>query len=97
LIGSTWTARSGKFYEETGAIRDVIQNHLLQVVALIAMEPPTSMYPESVGDEQCQSLSQYSAHLTGQELRRKYALTSCKARGGRLTLLAINEALEAAD
>jgi glucose-6-phosphate 1-dehydrogenase len=45
-------AGRGKFYEETGAIRDVIQNHLLQVVALIAMEPPTSMYPESVRDEQ---------------------------------------------
>lgn len=42
----------GKFYEEAGAIRDVIQNHLLQVVALIAMEPPTSMYPESIRDEQ---------------------------------------------
>ena len=42
----------GKFYEETGAVRDVIQNHLLQVVALIAMEPPTSMSPESVRDEQ---------------------------------------------
>lgn len=42
----------GKFYEEAGAIRDVIQNHMLQVVALIAMEPPTSMYPESVRDEQ---------------------------------------------
>jgi glucose-6-phosphate 1-dehydrogenase len=41
----------GKFYEEAGAIRDVIQNHLLQVVALIAMEPPTSMYPESIRDE----------------------------------------------
>lgn len=42
----------GKFYEEAGAIRDVIQNHMLQVVALVAMEPPTSMYPESVRDEQ---------------------------------------------
>lgn len=42
----------GKFYEEAGAIRDVIQNHLLQVVALIAMEAPTSIYPESVRDEQ---------------------------------------------
>ena len=42
----------GNFYEETGAIRDGIQNHLVQVVALIAMEPPTSMYPESVRDEQ---------------------------------------------
>ena len=30
----------GSFYDEAGAIRDVIQNHLLQVVALLAMEPP---------------------------------------------------------
>jgi glucose-6-phosphate 1-dehydrogenase len=42
----------GKFYDETGAIRDVVQNHLLQVVALLAMEPPTSLYPDSVRDEQ---------------------------------------------
>src|SRR5580700_4708282 len=42
----------GKFYDETGAIRDVIQNHLLQVVGFLAMEPPTSMYPESLRDEQ---------------------------------------------
>ena len=45
-------AGRGKFYEETGAIRDVVQNHLLQVVALLAMEPPTSLYPESIRDEQ---------------------------------------------
>jgi len=42
----------GKFYDETGAIRDVVQNHLLQVVALLAMEPPTTLYPDSVRDEQ---------------------------------------------
>jgi len=42
----------GKFYEETGAIRDVVQNHLLQVVGLLAMEPPTLMYHESIRDEQ---------------------------------------------
>ncbi|HTM38370.1 MAG TPA: glucose-6-phosphate dehydrogenase [Terriglobales bacterium] len=42
----------GKFYEEAGAIRDVIQNHLLQVVSLMAMEPPTSVYWESIRDEQ---------------------------------------------
>jgi len=45
-------AGRGKFYEETGAIRDVLQNHLLQVVALLAMEPPASIYPESIRDEQ---------------------------------------------
>ena len=33
-------ADRGKFYEEAGAIRDVVQNHLLQVTALLAMEPP---------------------------------------------------------
>jgi glucose-6-phosphate 1-dehydrogenase len=42
----------GKFYEEAGCIRDVVQNHLLQVVAFLAMEPPTSMYAESLRDEQ---------------------------------------------
>ena len=42
----------GHFYDETGAIRDVIQNHMLQVVAFLAMEPPTSMYVDSVRDEQ---------------------------------------------
>jgi glucose-6-phosphate 1-dehydrogenase len=42
----------GKFYEEAGAIRDVVQNHLLQVVALLAMEPPTLMYIDSIRDEQ---------------------------------------------
>jgi glucose-6-phosphate 1-dehydrogenase len=33
-------ASRGKFYEEAGALRDVVQNHLLQLVALLAMEPP---------------------------------------------------------
>ena len=42
----------GRFYDETGAIRDVVQNHMLQVVALLAMEPPTLLYHESVRDEQ---------------------------------------------
>ncbi|MEP6993959.1 MAG: glucose-6-phosphate dehydrogenase [Acidobacteriota bacterium] len=42
----------GKFYDETGAIRDVIQNHLLQVVGYLAMEPPVSLYPDSIRDEQ---------------------------------------------
>jgi glucose-6-phosphate 1-dehydrogenase len=42
----------GKFYEEAGAIRDVVQNHLLQVVALLAMEPPTLAYRDSIRDEQ---------------------------------------------
>jgi glucose-6-phosphate 1-dehydrogenase len=42
----------GRFYEEAGAIRDVIQNHMLQVVGFLAMEPPATTYPESIRDEQ---------------------------------------------
>jgi glucose-6-phosphate 1-dehydrogenase len=42
----------GKLYEENGAIRDVIQNHLLQVVGFLAMEPPANTYADSMRDEQ---------------------------------------------
>ncbi len=41
----------GQLYEEMGAIRDVIQNHLLQIIALLAMEAPTASDPESVRSE----------------------------------------------
>jgi glucose-6-phosphate 1-dehydrogenase len=41
----------GRFYEEAGAIRDVVQNHMLQVVAELAMEPPLPSYADSVRDE----------------------------------------------
>ena len=42
----------GKFYDETGAIRDVIENHLLQVVGYLAMEPPISVDADRIRDEQ---------------------------------------------
>jgi glucose-6-phosphate 1-dehydrogenase len=41
----------GRFYEEAGAIRDVVQNHLLQVVSLVAMEPPVGVNAEALRDE----------------------------------------------
>src|SRR2546429_3718891 len=43
-------AGRGKFYEEVGAIRDVVQNHLLEVVSLLAMEPPLSATGEALRD-----------------------------------------------
>jgi glucose-6-phosphate 1-dehydrogenase len=46
----------GKFYEETGIIRDVIENHLLQVVSYLAMEAPSSVYAEAIRDEQAKVL-----------------------------------------
>jgi glucose-6-phosphate 1-dehydrogenase len=44
-------AGRGHFYEEAGAIRDVIQNHLLQVVGLLAMEPPVGGDDDALRDE----------------------------------------------
>jgi glucose-6-phosphate 1-dehydrogenase len=41
----------GAYYDEAGAIRDVVQNHLLQVAALITMEPPSAADPDAVRDQ----------------------------------------------
>ena len=58
-------AGRGKFYEETGAIRDVIQNHLLQIVALLTMEPPVNAEGESLRDEKVKLLKAVRAADTG--------------------------------
>jgi len=41
----------GAFYDSTGALRDIIQNHILQILSLICMEAPTSLEAEAVRDE----------------------------------------------
>jgi glucose-6-phosphate 1-dehydrogenase len=46
----------GLFYEETGAIRDVVQNHLFQILANLAMEPPVGTDSESIRDEKVKVL-----------------------------------------
>ncbi len=46
----------GAFYEEVGAIRDVVQNHMLQVVTMLAMEPPGSGSPDGIRDEKVKVL-----------------------------------------
>jgi glucose-6-phosphate 1-dehydrogenase len=51
----------GGYYEEAGAIRDMVQNHLLQVLALIAMEPPVSLEAEAVRDEKVKLLKSIRA------------------------------------
>ena len=48
----------GRFYEEAGTIRDVVQNHLLQVLANLAMEPPAGTDSESVRDEKVKVLKE---------------------------------------
>jgi len=46
----------GRLYEELGAVRDVVQNHLLQVLSLLLMEPPVSLAAERMHDEQAKVL-----------------------------------------
>jgi len=46
----------GGYYEEAGALRDMVQNHLLQVMALVAMEPPVSLEAEAIRDEKVKLL-----------------------------------------
>jgi len=46
----------GAFYEEVGAMRDVVQNHLLVLVSLLAMEPPVSDAPDALRDERVKVL-----------------------------------------
>jgi glucose-6-phosphate 1-dehydrogenase len=48
----------GVFYEEAGAVRDVVQNHLLQILANVAMEPPAGIDSESVRDEKVKVLKE---------------------------------------
>lgn len=45
----------GRFYEEVGTIRDVVQNHLLQVIALLTMDPPVGADAEAIRDAKAQA------------------------------------------
>ena len=62
----------GKLYEELGAIRDVVQNHLLQVVCLLAMEPPVDMRPASLQDERVKVLNAIRASTPADVVRGQY-------------------------
>ncbi|MGO8686545.1 MAG: glucose-6-phosphate dehydrogenase [Candidatus Dormibacteria bacterium] len=46
----------GSYYEETGALRDIIQNHVMQIAALVGMEPPSNFEAETVRDEKVKLL-----------------------------------------
>lgn len=46
----------GEFYDQTGALRDMVQNHLLQLLCIVAMEPPVSMAEDAVRDEKLKVL-----------------------------------------
>lgn len=46
----------GRFYEESGLMRDIMQNHMMQLFSLIAMEPPVNLSPDAIHDEKVKVL-----------------------------------------
>ncbi len=63
----------GGYYEEAGALRDMVQNHLLQVLSLVAMEPPVSLEAEPIRDEKVKllkSLRPLSADVVSRQVVR---------------------------
>ncbi len=62
----------GRFYEEAGAIRDVIQNHLLQVLAYLAMDPPTGEEHDAIRDEKLRILKAVRPLTPGDIVRGQF-------------------------
>ena len=46
----------GRFWEEAGMLRDIVQNHMMQLLSLVAMEPPTNLKASSIHDEKVKVL-----------------------------------------
>jgi glucose-6-phosphate 1-dehydrogenase len=63
----------GLFYEEAGAVRDVVQNHLLQILANLTMEPPAGTDSESVRDEKVKVLKEIAPLDPDRVVRGQFA------------------------
>jgi len=63
----------GRFYDSVGALRDVVQNHALQVLGLIAMEPPAGNRPDAVREKKLELLRAVRAADPRRYVRGQYA------------------------
>jgi glucose-6-phosphate 1-dehydrogenase len=66
------TAGRAKFYDTAGAIRDVVQNHLLEIVGLLAMEPPVAADADALRDEKVKIYRQIEAFDPAEVVRGQY-------------------------
>jgi len=75
----------GKYYEEAGVVRDMFQNHLLQLLSLTAMEPPAQMTANAVRDEKVKVLKSIrwltDESIPKNAVRAQYTGGSYKGRG----------------
>lgn len=60
----------GGYYDKSGALRDMVQNHLLQMLSMIAMEPPSRLHPEDIRDEKVKALRSLRPFATDEEVAR---------------------------
>ena len=60
----------GDYYDRSGALRDMVQNHLLQLLCIVAMEPPSSIDPDAVRDEKLKVLRSLRP-FTAEDVRNK--------------------------
>lgn len=65
-------ADRGSFYDAVGTLRDVVQNHLLQVLALVAMEPPVGPSSDDLNDKKAEVFRSMPALDPGQYVRGQY-------------------------
>ncbi len=72
----------GAYYDRSGAIRDMVQNHMMQLLCLIAMEPPSHFDPDAVRDEKLKVIRALDA-LEPEELVRGQYLAKGKEAGYR--------------
>src|SRR5579859_7225926 len=97
LAESFGVAGRGKFYDQTGAIRDVVQNHLLQVTALLACEAPAGNDPEAIGDEKTRILKAMcpldSADVVRGQFRGYHAEDGVEAKSSVETYVAVRLAI----
>jgi glucose-6-phosphate 1-dehydrogenase len=63
----------GSFYDDVGTIRDVVQNHLLQILSNIAMEPPPTLSVESLRDERVKVLKSVQPLTEADVVRGQYS------------------------
>jgi glucose-6-phosphate 1-dehydrogenase len=59
----------GGYYDKSGALRDMMQNHMLQMLTIIAMEPPSRLQPEDIRDEKVKVLRSLRPFKNGEEVR----------------------------
>jgi glucose-6-phosphate 1-dehydrogenase len=64
--------RRGRFYEQTGALRDMVPNHVFQLLTMTAMEPPTSFDPDAVRNRKVDVLSAISPIRPDCAVRAQY-------------------------